>query len=193
MTILSEASQLITLKPSSSSITESILEGNYQNASIITKVFETMESHLNLSNKTLIFGSHALNKATKKSMVSPWAILFSIFLFLKHWKRQPPTPQWQLRLDKESPFSCPKGWHQNCSTWFVGSGHGLIFLYLISSNLFLSLNFHRPIGQHAYKGFLASSGTLFESGPIRTQVCLRTEQPVKQTNNHLFKIFLHKA
>ena len=43
----------------------------------------------------------------------------------------------------------------NCSTWFVGSSCGLLFLHLISSNLFLSLHFHRPIGQHAYIGFLA--------------------------------------
>ena len=28
-------------------------------------------------------------------------------------------------------------------------------LHLVSSNLFLSLHFHRPIGQHAYIGFLA--------------------------------------
>ena len=29
-----------------------------------------------------------------------------------------------------------KCWQQNCSTWFVGSGCGLLFLYFLTSNLF---------------------------------------------------------
>ena len=58
-------------------------------------------------------------------------------------------PQWHLRLDKESPFFCSKGWYQNCSTWLVGSGHGSLFLQLISSNLFLSLSLYISIDQLA--------------------------------------------
>ena len=65
------------------------------------------------------------------------------------------TPQYIIMKNIESPFSYSKGWQQNCSTWFVGSGRGLLFLHLVSSNLFLSLHFHRPIGQRAYIGFLA--------------------------------------
>ena len=48
-------------------------------------------------------------------------------------------PSWQLRLDKETPFSCPIGWYWNCSIWFVGTDHGLLFLYPLCSNLFLFL------------------------------------------------------
>ena len=47
----------------------------------------------------------------------------------------------------------PKADIKNCSTWFVGSSYGLLCLHLISSNLSLSLHFHRPIGQHVYIGF----------------------------------------
>ena len=47
-----------------------------------------------------------------------------------------------------------------------------------------TIYFHRQLNQHAYKDFysLACTRNLFESGPIMTQVCLRMDQPVKQTN-----------
>ena len=69
---------------------------------------------------------------------------------------------------------------QNCSTWFVRSGRGLLFLHLVSSNLFLSLHFHRPIGQHAYIGFLAWLEHFVQVWSHQDpSVSLR---PVKQTN-----------
>ena len=48
----------------------------------------------------------------------------------------------------------------------------------------LSLHFRRPIIGHPpyIEIFLPSLSILFEYGPIRTQVCLRTERLVKQTN-----------
>ena len=83
---------------------------------------------------------------------------------------------WQLKLDKEPPFSCPKGCQKNCSTWFVGSGRGLLFLPLSTANLFLSL--------YAYIGFY-SLAWAFCSSPVPSgpkHVSTRSDWLNKQTN-----------
>ena len=49
-----------------------------------------------------------------------------------------------------STFLCPKGWNWNCSTWFVGSGLGFVFLNLIVfKSVFPSLSLYISIDQLA--------------------------------------------
>ena len=56
----------------------------------------------------------------------------------------------------------------------------------LSSNLFLSMYISidhlASMVYHVYRLFSLAWAFCFESGPIRTQVCLRTERPVKQTD-----------
>ena len=59
------------------------------------------------------------------------------------------------------------------------------FISYLQIRFSLSLHFHRPIGQYAYTGFSAWLEHFVWGRPIRTQVCLRTERPVKQTNKRI--------
>ena len=53
---------------------------------------------------------------------------------------------------------------------------------------FLLLYFQRPLSRHAYIGFYSLAWAFCsKSGPIRTQVGLRTEQLIKQTNKQTIK------
>ncbi len=67
-------------------------------------------------------------------------------------------------------------------TWFVASGHGLSLL--LSFTLICFYLFFPQTTRPAYWYRLLKPGLsiMFESGPIRTQVCLRTEWACKQTN-----------
>ena len=68
------------------------------------------------------------------------------------------------------------------------SGRGLSLLLPFTLNLFLSLIFmdHKASILRLLKPGL---GILFESGPIRTQVCFCTEQAGKQTNKQTTQHF----
>ena len=61
-------------------------------------------------------------------------------------------PQWLVKLESESLFSCLICWQYICSNWFVGSGLSLlsfISFFQICFSLFISI----PLGQHVLQAF----------------------------------------
>ncbi len=61
----------------------------------------------------------------------------------------------------------------------------VVFLFYLPFTLICFYFFHKPQSQHTYRLLKPGLSSLFKTGPIRIQVCLRTERACIQTNRLL--------